>query len=169
MGCRELRWSSRFCLLQCSTRGLPGFPPTGLLSRAKENKCREKTLAGEKPCIPKRNVLFAMRGGPPNQTMQLPSLARPHAAGFKAFSRPWQPMMQRRCQLVPTQRAGCYEFFSRLAGGQQHPGFRTPCVGQHLEQRPQHSQRSRPPTFQLAPAAARKSTTTARCGHRPPP
>ena len=125
-----------------------------------------KNTCGRKALHPENGRPFCDAGGASKPNDAAPLLSKTRRSRVQGLFTAMVNDDAERCQLVPKQRAGCYEFFSRLAGGQQHPGFRTRFVGQHPEQRPQRSQRSRPPTFQLAPAAARHSTTTARCGHR---
>ena len=72
MGCRELRWSSRFCLLQCSTRGLPGFPPTGLLFRAKAEEERSGGFQTKPPSPCFKLPLYASTSRNSSETHHMP-------------------------------------------------------------------------------------------------
>ena len=91
MGCRELRWSSRFCLLQCSTRGLAAFPPTGLLSRAKEEEERSGGFQTKpsSPCFKLPLCASTSRDSSETHHMPCPLVASHREVHIKSSSGTW--------------------------------------------------------------------------------
>ena len=91
MGCRELRWSSRFCLLQCSTRGLAAFPPTGLLSRAKEEEERSGGFQTKpsSPCFKLPLCASTSRDSSETHHMPYPLVASHREVHIKSSSGTW--------------------------------------------------------------------------------
>ena len=91
MGCRELRWSSRFCLLQCCTPGLAGFPPTGLLARAKAEEERSRGFQNKPPSPCFKLPLYASTSRDSSEThhMSRPLVASHGEVHIKSSSGTW--------------------------------------------------------------------------------
>ena len=82
-----IRRRGTHCAGRTRSRNEPG------LDRSKQ--MQGKNTCGRKALHPEQGRPFCHAGGASKPNNAAPSLARPDAAGFKAFSRPWQSMMQR--------------------------------------------------------------------------